>query len=195
MTVTGFKAPHGRKLHRPYALRISSATITRTYCGIDLPGDGTWDETAQGKAYDCRQCQTAWDSEQNARRPWNDVERRTYTQKRHPGLHNFLADYSARNVRIGSHWRLRDHPRVSFRTSRDERAPQGRRWRLCTGMGYDRCIGYFTTTTEAVDFTRQVEAAGLLVQMLNQVDTDAWDERTTTLTFLASAQPKETNPA
>lgn len=194
MTVTGYKAPQGTRLHRVLALQLGTTTVSRTYCGIDLPGDGTA-RNAQGKAFDCRQCQTAYDTEQNARRPWNDVERRVYTTRRHPGLYTFQADYGDGNNRIGSHWRLLDTPRPGFRTSRDARAPQGRPWRLCVGDVYDRAVGYFPTTTEAVDFTKQVEAAGLLVLMLKQVDTDTWDERTSALTFLASHTPKETNPA
>lgn len=192
--VTGYTAPNGTRLHRPLPLEVGTTTILRTYCGIDLPGDGSWNEAATGKAFTCRLCQTAYDSEQNARRPWNDVERRVYTSRRHPGLHSFLRD-SIDGFRQGAHWRLLDTPRPSFRTARDARAPQGRPWRLCVGDDYDRAIGYFPTTTEAVDFTKQVEAAGLLVPMLKQVDTDTWDERTSALTFLASHTPKETNPA
>lgn len=194
MTVTGYKAPRSTVLHRPNPMRIAATTFLRTYCGFELPGDHTWDVDAKGEAYTCRQCRTAYDSEQHARAPWADGERRVYTSKRRPGLHSFQRD-KIEGQPMGYHWRLLARPRPSWRTTRDHRAPADRPWRLCIGDDYGRGVGYFTTTTEAVDFTHRLEAAGLVDTILKQANTDAWDEGTSALALLASAQPKETNPA
>jgi hypothetical protein len=194
VTVTGYKAPTGNRLHRPLNMRFGTTTILRTYCGYDLPRDGSWREDATGDEYTCQHCQAVYTTEQNSRAPWGDGEPHRYSRRRHPGLYAFLTDHLD-GFKRGAHWRLLATPRPSFRTSRDARSPRDRPWRLCVGDDYARAVGYFKTTTEAVDFTKQVEAAGLLAKMLQQVDTDTWDERTSALTFLDSATPKETNPA
>ena len=194
MTVTGYQAPGSSVLHRPLDLAIGSATIARTYCGLDLPQDDSWDTEATAVSYSCQQCATAYDTEQHRRAPWKEGERRVYSGKRRPGLRMFLREAVDGELQ-GYAWRLVNTPRPIFFLAKDARAPKDRPWRLT--RGYDRSygIGYFPTTTEAVDFTKEVEAAGRLVDLLKQADTDAWDEHTSALTFLERATPKETNPA
>lgn len=192
--VTGFKAPHGTRLHRPQTLRFGTSTIQTTWCGINLPTDSSWDETATGEAYTCRYCQVAYDHHTNAMRPWSPTERRTYTTRRHPGLISFTPDHDG-PARIGTSWRVQGAPRTVFQTTRDARTPPGRPWHLRAGAIDGTPLGYFRTTTEAVDYTISVQSAGLLVTLLRQANTDAWNPETDAATFLERHTPKETNPA
>lgn len=192
--VLGYSAPGRDTTHRGKQFRVGGLHVEETYCGIQIDAT-TWTQHEVDEP-SCTRCAGAYARHRAALAPFAPGEPHRYTQTRHPGLAHFLRHYDRGRTVLGYGWRVLG-TRTTWTLTRDARAPRGRPWQLALGpTGTDR-VAYFTTPTEAVDWTLLLVDADGLVSLYRLLEAGAWDATIPNPTppLVVGAETKETNPA